>query len=208
VSPREAVAAETRRPRVLGALAAALPDRALRRPEDGPHLEVVEPAVRRRSGWRVGTIAGLVLFLALFAIAGAQALIVQQQRHIDELSGQITDAQARAEDLEIELAELQSPQRITSEAASHLGMVPGPTPVYLQPREGDDARAAEVPPTTVAPTTTTPPTTASSTTKGSGAKGSTTGGTSASAAPSSKSSTATGSSPSSTAATSGTGTSR
>jgi cell division protein FtsB len=163
VSPRQSAATaradaadadvESRRHGVLGALAAALPDRTGRREADAPDLKVVAPATRRRRGWQVGTIAGGLLFLALFAIAGAHTLIVQQQRHIDDVNGRITEAEDRAEALKVELAELQSPERIVQEARDRLGMVQAPTPVYLQPKADDDARAAEVPATT-------PPTTA------------------------------------------------
>lgn len=162
MSPRHAAATaradaaevETRRHGVLGALAAALPDRTARRDADAPDLRVVAPAGRRRRGWQVGTIAGALLFVALFAIAGAHTLIVQQQRHIDDVNGQITEAEDRAEALRIELAELQSPERIVQEARERLGMVQAPTPVYLQPEADDDAKAAEVPATT--PPTTVP----------------------------------------------------
>jgi hypothetical protein len=165
VSPRHAAASarseaadaeadlDSRRHGVLGALAAALPDRTGRRGADTPTLEVVAPATRRRRGWQVGTVAGGLLFVALFAIAGAHSLIVQQQRHIDDVNGRITEAEDRAEALKVELAELQSPERIVQEARDRLGMVQAPTPVYLQPKTDDDARAAEVP-------VTTPPTTA------------------------------------------------
>ncbi len=189
MSPRQSAAAraeaadaevESRRHGVLGALAAALPDRSGRRDADGPTLEVVAPAERRRRGWQVGTIAGGLLFVALFAIAGAHSLIVQQQRHIDSVNGRITEAEDRAEALKVELAELQSPERIVKEARDRLGMVQAPTPVYLQPKADDDARAAEVPattpPTTVAkattPTTKAPSSTSKSTT-GTGTKATT-----------------------------------
>lgn len=179
MSPRHAAAsarseapdadAESRRHGVLGALAAALPDRPGRRDADAPELQVVAPAVRRRRGWQVGTVAGGLLFVALFAIAGAHSLIVQQQRHIDDVNGRITVAEDRAEALKVELAELQSPERIVQEARDRLGMVQAPTPVYLQPKADDDAKAAEVPattpPTTVAKATTSGAKTTSSTPK-------------------------------------------
>jgi hypothetical protein len=160
VSPRSAAAEEEpRRHGVWGALAAALPDRSTHRGDDErPELRVVAPASRRRRNWQVGTVAGGLLFLAMFVIVGAQALIVQQQRHIDDVNGRIAVAETQAEQLKIDLAELQSPKRILSEARDKLGMVQAPTPVYLQPQPGDDAGAAEVPaatpPTTVAKATT------------------------------------------------------
>ena len=117
----------------------------------------------------MGTVAGALLFLALFAIAGAQTLIVQQQRHIDDLNTRIVAAQDQAEKLDLDLAELNSQSRILDEAKNKLGMVPASTPVYLQARPDDDARAAEVPPatpSTTVPKVTTPTTTRSATTGG------------------------------------------
>jgi hypothetical protein len=111
----------------------------------------------------------------LFAIAAAQTLIISEQAHIDRVNNRIAEAETRAELLRVELAQLQSPQNITAAATTKLGMIPSPTPVYLQPKMTDDARAAEMPPaptpkavpkataTTVAPKTT-PTTVAKATT--------------------------------------------
>ncbi len=209
MSARAEAAAEQHRPRVFVALA-ALPDRALRRREQRPALRVVEPARRRRRNWQVGTVAGALLFVALFAIAGVQTLIVQQGRHIDDLNGRISSAEDDAERLKIELAELQSPQRIVDEAKNRLGMIEAPSPVYLRPTPIDDAKAAEVPPTT--PSTTTPPTTAATTSKkatsgGSGTSSSTKGTTATTTAKASSGSgaTATTSTTTRSKATTGTG---
>ena len=162
---------------VFGALAAALPDLALPRPaesgDERPSLRVVEKARRERRR-HIGTVACVVLFAALFAVAGSQAYLVQQQRHIDRTNIKISRAEDDAELLRIELAQLQSPQRITQDASAKLGMIPAPTPVYLEPRASDDQHAAEEPPaptppkatvkattpTTAAPTKSTTPTTA------------------------------------------------
>ena len=113
---------------------------------------------------RIGLIAGVVgVVVVLFAIAGAQTLIISEQAHIDRVNNRIAEAETLAENLRVELAQLQSPQNITT---TKLGMIPSPTPVYLQPKATDDARAGETPPaptpkavpkataTTVAPKTT------------------------------------------------------
>lgn len=121
-------------------------------PSSRPELRVVDAAVRQRRR-RIGYGVAAGLAVALFAIVGSQTLIVAQQGHIDSVNRQIADAQARAVELRVKLAELQSPQYITTAASTRLGMIPAPTPVYLQPRATDDQRAAELPATT-------PPTTA------------------------------------------------
>lgn len=152
---------------VFGALAAALPDLALPRTaesgDERPSLRVVEKARRERRR-HIGTVACAVLFVALFAVAGSQAYLVQQQRHIDRTNIKISRAEDDAELLRIELAQLQSPQRITQDAAAKLGMIPAPTPVYLEPRVTDDQHAPEEPPAPTPPKAivkaTTTPTTA------------------------------------------------
>jgi cell division protein FtsL len=171
VQPDQSAGADVdaRRPWVFGALAAALPDRASPRRErsERAELRVVEPAQRRRRNWQVGTVAGLVLFVALFLVAGAQTLIVQQQGNLDDLNDRIEAAEQEAARLDIQITELRSPERIKAEARTRLGMVPAAEPVYLRPSLDDDARAAETPPspppTTVPVTSTVPKTSTSST---------------------------------------------
>lgn len=135
--------------------------------EDRPDLRVVGRVRRRR--WQVGTVAGIILFAALFAVAGFQTLIVSQQKRLDDLDARIATQTDSGQRLDDQLAELQSPQRITSEATQRLKMVAPPGVAYLQPRPDDDARAGEVPaatpPTTALPATT--PKAPSTTVKGS-----------------------------------------
>jgi hypothetical protein len=93
-----------------------------------------------------------VLFVALFAVAGFQTLIVSSQKRIDELDRSIVAATEEAQQLENRLALLQSPQRITAEATERLGMLSPPGVGYLIPAPDDDARAAVVPePSSIAP---------------------------------------------------------
>ena len=106
---------------------------------------------RRRIGVIVG-VACIVFFL--FAIAAAHTLIISEQAHLDRVNNRISEAETVAEQLRVELAQLQSPQNITAAATTRLGMIPAPTPVYLQPKATDDARAGEMPPP---PTPTTVP---------------------------------------------------
>jgi cell division protein FtsL len=153
---------------------------ALRAPQESTReglrsrLRLVDRTAPERR--RIGLIAGVVgVVVVLFAIAAAQTLIISEQAHIDRVNNRIAEAETRAELLRVELAQLQSPQNITSAATTKLGMIPSPTPVYLQPKMTDDSRAGEMPPaptpkavpkvtaTTVAPKTT-PTTVAKATT--------------------------------------------
>lgn len=121
---------------------------------DGGRLRLADDSSRtgllRRRG--AGVVFGLgAVVISMFAVAGAHTLLISQQAHIDRTNIRIASAEARAEELRVQLAELQSPQYVTTRAATALGMIPAPTPVYLQSRADDDARAGEMPATT--PTT-------------------------------------------------------
>lgn len=108
-------------------------------------------------------LGGAALMAVLFVVAVAGTLVIGEQAHIDRTNARIAEAEARAEVLRVELAQLKSPQYVTSRAATVLGMIPAPTPVYLQPRAVDDDRAAELPPVTPAPrSSSTPRTTGAS----------------------------------------------
>jgi len=143
-------------------VAAAVPAPAPARREPQADLRVVPR--RQRRGWQVGTVAGALLFVALFAVAGLQALIASHQKHLDEVTERIATEEARSTALEVRLSELKSPERILGEATTRLGMMAGAPPAYLRPQADDDARAGEVPeltpPIIAAPASTTPPTTA------------------------------------------------
>jgi len=101
---------------------------------------------RRQANIRSGVVVGLGIFLVMFVMLAAYTLVIGQQKTLDSLNRQIQTEQHNAQDLNAQIAELQSPVRVTRDAAALLGMVPAPTPVYLEPRPDDDARAAEAPP--------------------------------------------------------------
>ena len=104
-----------------------------------------------RNGWPGVVLGGVALMAVLFAVAVGGTLVIGEQAHIDRTNARIAAAEARAQELRAELAELKSPQYVTARAATVLGMIPAPTPVYLQPRPTDDERAAEVPPVSPPP---------------------------------------------------------
>lgn len=107
------------------------------------HLRVVRPAERRRA--RLSPVTGVVLtallFLLLFAVAVAQTLLVQGQVRLDELDSELAGQQARYQELRIDVATLESPERIVS-AAQAQGMVAPDDLVYLQPSIPDESAAA------------------------------------------------------------------
>jgi cell division protein FtsL len=114
------------------------------------HLRVVGPQ-RPRLGISLSPRAGVLLtilaFVALFGVAASHALLIQNQAHIDELNDRVAAEQARYEELRLEVAQLESPQRIMEEATTNLGMVPPGETVWLTPDEpAPPTTAPEEPP--------------------------------------------------------------
>lgn len=121
--------------------------RPAERPATAPnprHLRVVAPAerVRRRLTPATGVLLTALLFITLFAIAIAHALLVQGQIRLDGLDSKLTVEQARYQRLRTEVAEMESPARVVA-AAQGLGMVSPQDLVYLQP-EAIDATPADM----------------------------------------------------------------
>lgn len=126
--------------------------RPARGPQPGsrprPRLEVVGPPTRRPApSTRLIITGGVVLFLLLFALAGFQAVLVSSQQRLDQLDRQVAIAQDRYQDLRVEVARLEAPDRILNTALYELGMVPSGTATFVTPSEAVaaevEARAAE-----------------------------------------------------------------
>jgi hypothetical protein len=105
---------------------------------------------------RVGTLTAIALFVAVFGVVVFQAFLVQGQARLDHLNGQIATERQTSRQLQLQLAQLDSPARIVT-AARALGMIEAGDVVYLQPAASDDAAARYTAPAT---TGTTPVTTA------------------------------------------------
>ena len=105
-----------------------------------PPLEVVRPQPPRRSRIGViGVIGTVVLFGVLFALVLFQTVMVQNQSRLDHLDTNIRDEQGRYQQLRLQVAQLESPARVVSEATQRLGMVPPPGTSYLTPSAADAA---------------------------------------------------------------------
>ncbi len=116
-------------------LSAPEPDRP-RRP-GRPELRVVDPdelspAARRRKARILATLAALVVTGSLFGVTAFHTVLMADQGDIDALARRVAEQQARYERLRLEVAELESPDRIVREARD-MGMVTPPTVVYLTP---------------------------------------------------------------------------
>jgi hypothetical protein len=84
---------------------------------------------------------GVAIFVLLFALAAFQAVLVSSQQRLDELERQVAVAQDRYQDLRIDVARLEAPERILNTAVYELGMVPSGQATFVVP---SDAVAAEV----------------------------------------------------------------
>ena len=113
---------------------------------------------------RVATLAAMALFASIFGVVVFQTLIVQGQARLDTIAARTTAENQRAKDLRQQVADLESPSRIVSEA-NRLGMITPGQVAYLKPSADDDTKATYVAPPVTAPpvtkkaTTTTPTTT-------------------------------------------------
>ncbi len=147
-----------------------------KRPARRPALRTAQPPASRwsrasatlRQGnlvGRIGTLTAGALFLGVFGVVVFQALLVQGQARLDHVNGQIAAQQQEAKQLHLQVAQLDSPERIVTYARNNLHMVDPGDVVYLQQAPGDDAKAATATttPTTVAKSAA-PPTTARATT--------------------------------------------
>jgi cell division protein FtsL len=112
--------------------------------ERSRHLAVVRPGSRARTQFKLTPKTGVTLtalmFGALFGVAVSHALLIQSQIRLDEMDKDVADEQARYEQLRLQVAELESPDRII-DAAHQLGMVDPAETVWLTPDEADAAGA-------------------------------------------------------------------
>jgi hypothetical protein len=98
------------------------------------HLRVVRPQGRRvRISPRTGVVLTVSLFGALFGVAVSHAMLIESQMDLDQLDERASTEQARYERLRLDVAQLESPDRIVREAQDRLGMVPADDVVWLTP---------------------------------------------------------------------------
>jgi len=136
-----------------------------RQPRPTP-LRVVAPGERtpqarlRRRRLVVFGLAALAV-IGLFGLVAEHTVLAQQQFRLASLQGQAATEQARNQALQLQVAQLQSPSRIVSEARTKLGMVPPAGITYLVPgQKGAKVKGQATPtPTTIL---TTPSSTAAS----------------------------------------------
>ena len=77
-------------------------------------------------------VAMAAIFGVLMLMAVIQTMVVQGQRELDRIAVETKAAQLSNDALDLQLAELEAPQRIV-DAARVFGMVDAPMVVYLSP---------------------------------------------------------------------------
>ena len=117
---------------------ASAPSRRAPRPESDTRLRLVDdravsPSVARRRRRLLVAAAALLACAALFGLAAFQAVLVSNQAELDRLADQADEEQARFQRLRLEVAQLESPERIVAVAQERLGMVPAAGVTYLSP---------------------------------------------------------------------------
>ena len=115
-----------------------------RRPSARPDLQLVSHRPRRRLVGVVVTLASMALFASLFGLAVFHTMLVGSQSTIDEIESEIVAARSETEQLRLQVAELEAPERILSVASDDLGMV-SPSEV-LTLTAGDTDGASGTPP--------------------------------------------------------------
>jgi cell division protein FtsL len=143
---RPAPAARTRLAPVgtLQAAATALaadrdPSFVVAEPVRRPRLRVVDEAARRdqlarqRRARLLVAVVVTVVVGSVFALAAAHAYLVSGQGRLDRLTAEVEQARATYSENRLEVAQLGSPERITSEAINRLGMVTPDATHYLSP---------------------------------------------------------------------------
>jgi cell division protein FtsL len=106
-----------------------------------PSLRVVDERNRqpRYAMWTVIGVGGV--FALFFALVLFHTVLLNNQRRLDQLDTQVRDEQASYQQLRLQVAQLQSPERILEVATAKLGLVPSNGTTYLTP-SGPDAVAA------------------------------------------------------------------
>ena len=113
---------------------ATSPRRPVPAPERPRHLRVVRgrPAPGRRPPTLFIILALTATGMALFALVAAQVFLGQAAFRQSRLESAVSAKRLVTERLELEVAQLQSPDRIAARAAA-LGMVPATDVVVLSP---------------------------------------------------------------------------
>lgn len=90
---------------------------------------------RLRALWIAGVTTVLI---AVLTVTASQAFVVQGQDRLDDLQRSLSEQRQVAERQQLQLAELQSPERVVAAATERLGMVAPADVVHLRSDFRDD----------------------------------------------------------------------
>lgn len=141
-----------------------VPAPARPRPAAPPPLRVVgrpelSPSARRRRRRLLVGGVGMLTGLGLFAVVVVHVVLAQQQFQLGALTSRIAAATSANDQLRLQVAQLQAPERVVSEAQKQLGMVSPPSITYLVPGHRGALVKAQPATTSTTATTSTSPTT-------------------------------------------------
>ena len=135
-------------------------DPSVRSRGDGPPpLRVVDRRVRarRRSRARArlaGAAAVTAVLAVLFGLVAIHVLLAQNQFQLDRLNARSSAAEAQYDRLRLQVAQLDSPERVVATAEGRLGMVQPAKTTYLTPNAPGPGPATAPPGTRAAATPT------------------------------------------------------
>ncbi|HEX2040419.1 MAG TPA: hypothetical protein VHF47_11890 [Acidimicrobiales bacterium] len=117
-------------------------------PKARPPLRVVREEEMRRvvdRRRRARAVTGLVVLVVvggLFGLVASHVVLTQGQFRLEQLEHRAAEEQARFERLRLQVAQLESPERVVAAAQERLGMVAPPGVKYLSPVGAVDGSAA------------------------------------------------------------------
>jgi cell division protein FtsL len=91
------------------------------------------PRIRQRRARLAVTALMALVATGLFGLVALHVLLTQNQFRLDDLRSKATTEEARYQRLRLEVAQLESPERIVADAQQRLGMVEPPSVTYLTP---------------------------------------------------------------------------
>ncbi len=109
-----------------------------RPPQTPRHLRLVGveelAAIRRRRRIRFASMAvAAFVIVLLFAAVGMHVVLAQNQFRLDQLNAQAAAQQSRYQQLQLQVDQLSSPERIIGTAEGKLGMVEPAAVTFLNP---------------------------------------------------------------------------
>jgi hypothetical protein len=115
------------------------------------HLRLVRERARRRANGRRLLVSAGIATLGIFCLGlvTLHVLIAENQFTLDRLTQTAATQQASYENLRLQVAQLEAPARIVSDAEGHLGLVQPGSVTYLpptSPRAAKGGGAAQVGP--------------------------------------------------------------